>query len=51
MLFLLQGYIRPHALPVEHPPVKPRKRDEEETDEIFLAVWMMYLRQFYGQEK
>lgn len=51
MLFLLQSYIRPHALPVEFPLIKPRKRDEDETDELFLAVWMMYLRQIYGQEK
>ena len=48
MLFLLQSYTRPHALPVEFPPIKPRKRDEDDIDEIFLAVWMMYLRQIYG---
>jgi hypothetical protein len=50
MLLLLQSFIRPHALPVEYPPPKINKREEDDIDEIFLAVWMMYMRQPIGKD-
>ncbi len=49
MLFLLQSYVRPRPLPVPYPVPPINRRDEAEDEELFLAVWMMYMRQSYGQ--